>query len=413
MPLRGLVFLAMAGIVLAGAVGCGGGGGPATESGVVPSSTGPVRIAVQDLTDQQRREYVDALLELKRMPSPFKGYERYSYYDTFVKWHRDSFFCNQQTAHSGSNFFPWHRYFIHLVEQGLSEAAGKPMSIPYWDFTSGEATNAVFRDDFMGGDGNIYEHDAVTSGPFRKGKWRLNVLDQPANDPIGLHHLVRNMGSFRGIATLPSAADVQRALAVGLYDTVPFDNNAHPKNSFRNSIEGWRKVINEQCKDGIFLPLSRLKNPPMAIHNRIHMYIGGIRGQRQGTLDLNSSPNDPVFWLIHSEIDRLWESWMRIHGRSYAPTGGWPRAGENLNDPMLPFKDLGERITPKMMLEPAEWGASYDELVELNPAAAKRAERVEPGNPSAVAPSTQGLASPAGLGFVCTLPVSRGRVRRD
>lgn len=396
--MRASAILATAALALAGIAGCGdeAGDGGSNEGG---GDGTPTRIAVEDMTDEQREDFVDALLRLKEMPSPFPGYERFSYYDGFIKWHKDAFDCDQQTAHSGPNFFPWHRYLLHLFEEALTEAAGKPIAIPYWDFTSAEATNAVFRDDFMGGDGNIYARNAVTSGPFRKGEWRLNVIDQRANYPIVQRHLVRRIGSFKGIATLPTAASVQRALAVPLYDTVPYDDRADPADSFRNSVEGWRQTINEQCVDGIFLPLTRFSNPRMAIHNRIHMYVGGIDGKQQGTLDMNTSPNDPIFWLIHANVDRLWESWMAIHGNSYAPTGGWPREGENLDDAMIPWKDFGDRVTPEMMLDGEEWGSSYDQLVELDPDVAERVEsRLAGAGPSAAPPP-----SLAAAGFSCAL----------
>ena len=84
-----------------------------------------VREPAQDLSAAEKKTFTDAVLELKKMPSPFKGYEDLSYYDTFVQWHKDAFNCDEQTAHMGPNFLPWHRHFLILFEEALSEGGGE------------------------------------------------------------------------------------------------------------------------------------------------------------------------------------------------------------------------------------------------------------------------------------------------
>ena len=54
----------------------------------------------------------------------------------------------------------------------------------------------------------------------------------------------------------------------------------------------------------------------------------------------NSSLNDPVFWLHHANIDRIWNDWMRRHGQQYLPVSGGP-IGHNLDDHMWPFAHVG------------------------------------------------------------------------
>lgn len=354
-----------------------------------------VRKAAQDLTAAEKRDFVDAVLKLKRMPSPFEGYERFSYYDTFVKWHRDVFFCDQQTAHMGPNFLPWHRQFLLLFEQGLSKAAGKPISVPYWDWTDPKSTNAVFRDDLMGGDGNAEEGYAVTSGPFRQGEWRLNVLDQKVNDPLGLRFLVRQMGSFPGVEQLPTEAKVQHAVTRPVYDVVPFNDQSNPEQSFRNNLEGWRNEIGQKCEQGLIAPLTGPGASRHELHNGVHLWVGGLFGDRQGTMDLNTSPNDPVFFLHHANIDRIWQAWIEANGPVYEPVRGWQRPEQNLHQAMLPYKKIGERVTPASMLEIDKLDYRYDELPEI--------EAGRAGSDTADSPSASGLVGPATLGFSCAL----------
>ncbi|MEW2081037.1 tyrosinase family protein [Streptomyces sp. NPDC005283] len=51
-----------------------------------------------------------------------------------------------------------------------------------------------------------------------------------------------------------------------------------------------------------------------------------------------SSPNDPVFFLHHANVDRLWEGWMNRQGRTYLPTMSEPAnilLGQRIDDPLI------------------------------------------------------------------------------
>lgn len=44
-----------------------------------------------------------------------------------------------------------------------------------------------------------------------------------------------------------------------------------------------------------------------ALHNPVHGWVGGTMG------DKTKAPADPVFWLHHSNVDRLWAGWQPKH----------------------------------------------------------------------------------------------------
>ena len=49
------------------------------------------------------------------------------------------------------------------------------------------------------------------------------------------------------------------------------------------------------------------------LHNRVHIWVGGDMGP-------GTSPNDPVFYLHHCNVDRLWALWQHAHPASgYLP----------------------------------------------------------------------------------------------
>lgn len=55
-------------------------------------------------------------------------------------------------------------------------------------------------------------------------------------------------------------------------------------------------------------------------HDNVHVQLGG-------TMVTYFSPRDPIFWLHHCNIDRLWSNWLGLGGgRSNPVTAGWLNA---------------------------------------------------------------------------------------
>jgi tyrosinase len=331
-----------------------------------PTSKSDIRIrrSVTALTVSERKDFVDAVLALKRARSPYNS--SVSYYDQFVQWHKDRYVCQPAAhadasmmpmVHAGPMFLPWHRELLLLFEDALGEVSGKPLTVPYWDWTDSESVNpdnphSVFRHDFMGGSGSPSDEYAVTSGPFRKGEWTLNVHPEGAFwAPSKTVYLTRNLGN---VSTLPTKADVDEAFAADEYDVPPFNLTSDRRRSFRNALEGERPVNSMDCgADGWIGPSPSDPGMPgtsnrFTIHNMVHTWVGGIifqgdpRTARRGTMILPTSPNDPVFFLVHANVDRLWSVWQARHpGRTYEPKAG--HGGNNADSPMVPFG----RVTPQ------------------------------------------------------------------
>ena len=77
------------------------------------------------------------------------------------------------------------------------------------------------------------------------------------------------------------------------------------------------------------------------LHNAAHLWVGG-------SMATATSPNDPVFFLHHANVDRLWARWQDLHPeeRFYLPISGGER-GINLNDSMPPW---GGATTPASVI---------------------------------------------------------------
>ncbi|MBW4427553.1 MAG: tyrosinase family protein, partial [Nostoc desertorum CM1-VF14] len=254
-------------------------------------------------------------------------------------------------AHINAAFFPWHREYIHRFEQAL-QSVDPNVTIPYWDWTDSEAWNVIFDEKFLGpanGKGKIvqlpYQEGIFEGGPIESGNFsQANgwVLDERLHfnakgEPQG-KSLLRffELPPFDKYP-LPKE-DVEKALAVNDYG------------NFRSAVEGWPYTDREGNQ------VTKFSN-----HNVVHGTIGGtiwdlrvfpppsnVIPEPQGTMVFVSTPYDPVFWLLHSNVDRLWTEWQNNGhaGSDFYPSNG-QAYGHNLNDRMWPWD--GGQSTPANM----------------------------------------------------------------
>lgn len=345
-----------------------------------PGQATIIRKNVSSLSTQERKDFIGAILKLKQTPSPFDV--RYNYYDQFVAWHLDAFYCNAHPdhsaypAHMNPAFLPWHRTFLRLFEKALRDVSGKDVAVPYWDWTEAGSVDKVFTDDFMGGDGDASDGYAVKTGPFRKGNFPIAITDTDDIDSIHVDvdtepnpvpYLTRGMRTYLDKTVyLPTTAEVAQTLDISTYDSAPWDSSVDSVKSFRNSLEGWRGVRGDTCENGIMdvIPIPGLRRSTQ--HNIVHIWVGGIFkiGDKTvpGNMTQATSPNDPVFWIHHSNIDRIWTAWLKRHGRTYVPASGG-RTGTNLNDVMPPFQVSAPGYnTPSQVLDEEAVGYRYEQL---------------------------------------------------
>lgn len=254
------------------------------------------------LTPDEKSRFLNALLALKANGK----------YDQYVAIHVN----NMSSAHRAPVFFPWHREYLRRFELDL-QAIDNTVTLPYWDWTKDNSpSSSLWSADFMGGNGRPSDGRVITGAfAYATGNWDLQY-DGPA--------LRRRLA--QGVSSLPSATDVTTAIAVTPYDAAPYD--AAPTTlGFRNRAEGWF-------------------NGPQ-LHNRVHVWVGG-------SMNPSSSANDPVFFLHHCFIDKMWADWQAAHpGLGYIPVAG-------LGNGMAPWNVAGDLATPGGLLDHHALGYAYD-----------------------------------------------------
>ncbi|WP_199443468.1 tyrosinase family protein [Umezawaea beigongshangensis] len=247
------------------------------------------------LTAAEKSNFVAAVKALKAQTTGRN-------YDWFVRVHMNYFGTvdGHNYAHMSPSFLPWHRQFLLELENAL-KGFNPAVDLPYWNWTANRSTTgAPFTSDFMGGNGSG-GNGSVTSGPFAgAANWRINVS---ATSSTSLRRAMAQRGS------LPTASDVDGVMSVSTYDVSPWSSAS--RSGMRNRLEG-----------GLAPDL----------HGRVHNWIGGHMAQ----ID---SPNDPVFFLHHCNIDRLWSRWQTSRGFDagrYAPGGNVSNVVD-VNETLAPF----------------------------------------------------------------------------
>lgn len=202
------------------------------------------------LTLAERLRYVNTI----RLVSTTQPYR--TTYETLMRKHRINF---NNGLHGTALFYPWHREFIWDLENILRQVDCR-ITVPYWRWSL-EATRPFSSTIWaanggFGGTGG--RNGCVSNGPFAS-PWTTQEVPPRC--------LTR---AFNTRATFATEADITRVIDSNCPSASQFT-------CFANGIESY--------------------------HNYVH---GSIGGHMVGTL----STNDPMFFMHHSYIDRLWARWQ-------------------------------------------------------------------------------------------------------
>lgn len=297
-----------------------------------------VRKNAKYLTATERENLVRAFVMMKADPVPGRPY---NWYEAFVLIHR---YILNVTApavpggspangsvnfgHGDAAFCPWHRYFLLRFEQQLQSYVAGVM-LPYWDWT--DPAGDIMVADFMGPNGVMASNWEVRQGYFAASAPGSggNLTPLPGWWPAGLSGwtLPGAWGApFAGAlrrridppANLPTATAIRQTLDSASYAT------------FRGNLESGNGVAG-------------------TMHNQIHAWFGAA-GTNAHMQEAAAAAFDPMFWLHHANVDRLWAMWqMDGHGNDYPPDGA-VAAHHRLDDPMYPWVGAAAGYSPNSTL---------------------------------------------------------------
>ncbi|MBA3324674.1 MAG: tyrosinase family protein [Rhodobacteraceae bacterium] len=197
--------------------------------------------------------------------------------------------------HGSDAFLTWHRPLVDQFEQVLQQASGDPsLMLPFWDYATAALLPQIFRDATY-----VDAAGATKRNPLR----------------VEARRAALNTGAAGIAANTASAANAMTATSFSQFRT-------------------------------------RFEQTP---HNAVHCTIG-VAGCGSGLMGaFATAASDPIFWLHHANIDRLYECWLNA-GEDRLPTGS------GLLNQVYSFSDRNGNLVRRRVrdsLTAAQLGYSY------------------------------------------------------
>ncbi len=257
--------------------------------------------------------------------------------------------CQSHSGQNSNNFLPWHRLFVYYFERIVRQVCGHPeFTLPYWDYTSTDpAKRGVVPEAFRLPD------DPVFGSLYRPERGTLANSGQP----IQLNQTGDPM-------------NIDDAMRCTTYSTV-------------DAVQGLCRAIDS------------------GIHGKIHVLTGTSKGM--GAVPY--AGRDPLFFVHHANIDRMWASWNKNGGKN--PTLGTTDTA--WADKAFVFCDAnGARVSRKLSsaFSALSMGYSYDVFIPKPPAPTTTTTTAAAGTMTMMASSTSSTSPGTKAEHVAKAPTS-------
>ena len=274
-----------------------------------------VRKDAETLTDAERDRFVSAFASLNnRGLGIFRGFHAMHTEDT------------NDEAHGLDAFLPWHRAYLLDLEREL-QVIDPSVALPYWRFDA--PAPRLFSPDFVGAPAGapsaLGGPPPVLSAANPLRSWTINGAPWVDRHPRFADPRTGPASPQPGRTVLDERTLLLFAAQEDLAYAYEDDQDQRP--GFRDILEG---------------------NPHGAAHVSFAGYI-----RSPGT-----AAGDPLFFLLHCNVDRIWAQWQWHEGRfdgqaveSYFYRGRsgdavQTRVGHNLHDTMWPWNGVTGGVRP-------------------------------------------------------------------
>lgn len=180
-------------------------------------------------------------------------------------------------ANATMHFLSWHKIYLEHFENAVREVTGKPhFTVPYWEYDARDNKNRTMPPPLQDKNSSLYEI------------CRNQKMNQGEIIPPKINYFGRNVDATSTEDIFPTKPDTK----------------------------GFSRFIDFTGAAG------GLESTP---HNRMHVYLGTDPEQDENRITHNdkykgwglmydpaSAGMDPVFWIHHSNIDRLFSKWLIV-----------------------------------------------------------------------------------------------------
>jgi len=196
---------------------------------------------------------------------------------------------------SPPDFYSWHRAYIYEFEERLRDAQQRAtgqatVTLPYWDWT---------------------------------------VYDAAKDDATGIPK-VCSEPTYKDLVT----GKVKPNPLFSAYSIATQKNTTRNPVRLRSYLAQRKQQVDDALNDPDFMSAqNKINSGP---HGNVHVYTGGGTGDMT---QVRTAAFDPIFWLHHAQVDRIWWLWQRKHGDSTMPqarldyiAAPWSYTGRQIKD---------------------------------------------------------------------------------
>lgn len=271
-------------------------------------------------------------------------------------WFRNAFIHLMDCPHGNWWFYVWHRGYLGYFEQTIRALSkDETFAMPYWDWTTLPQIPDPMFDGVLNPQDRTFEPYTKNLAVFTRfvkpalsAYWNTLTTAQLAQLRVrnytGLDKLWNDVTGFDP-SVPPNGAGISGNMAYAITCGSRYLTRDNPKLDANTAKDVSPDVIcsglaprefnSTNLGNSFTSPKTPSHNSPPAgfstlegfPHNKVHNYIGGVGPVDPGPYGNMTnflSPVDPIFFLHHSNMDRLWDVWTRKQqrrGLPYLPTG--------------------------------------------------------------------------------------------
>ena len=274
-----------------------------------------VRRDAQELTDNARDDFTRALAELNDCG---KGV----YVTDFVAMHVEG---ADDSQHGDSHFLPWHRLYLLDLER-LLQSVNPVVTLPYWRFD--QPAPRVFSEDFMG----ETEFISPATTRFTRGTSGGKMAGFKSTNGLSGWKIGKRNGIERA-AFFNTQTDAAPGLPAGLGRTTDFSLISEAKALALGTLGLHIPEILVSRGRGPDFELGFPVSPPferdrkrdqLRLLSRLPSGFSRMEATPHGAAHVSfngpinyvpTAPEDPLFFLLHCNVDRLWAMWQFATGK--------------------------------------------------------------------------------------------------
>ncbi|MDJ0629034.1 MAG: tyrosinase family protein [Rhodobacter sp.] len=325
-------------------------------------------------------------------------------------WYRNAVTHLIDCPHGNWWFTVWHRGYLGYFEQTIRKLSKNPeFALPYWDWTTEPRIPPQFFSDPNSSDPNLRQNaldptsdlfvdgfaafEATHKEAYRKifagfdaeqiAQLTLRKNTQDPMNPIGKmefdifwdgwwNSIAGNFQWTRATSRdqTPAAPDLTGRAALDVRESVIRTAIRPPRfvlvpaklDAQGNVIEAAKAGFNSvvlASHHGMSRSQATLELQP---HNQVHNNMGMIN---DGIMPSNLSPGDPIFFMHHGNVDRIWDVWTRKQAGQGLPIGPLPQDETAYFDEKFVFfidangDYVRQNTTARDYFDKTRWGYGY------------------------------------------------------